>query len=215
MNAIVALSVTASWNSDPPVEIWQTKPLLTGNPYHSPKLHPGTCSSVGMRWGTDRPTYTHTHTDGRDKYTFHLAMPIMWNVITPCFRFWIFLPISNESAGTGEAEVFKFCVLVEHSHLCEYSSVAIVFKCDFLIVVQQWATDKISTDIARRASLGDSWGSCLLAAGTHCVAIRYKIENGEIWVFLIYFRGKKSAMLVSIDRVTSVLLSQKSYTDKN
>jgi len=30
---------------------------LEGTPYHSPKLHPGPCSSVGMRRGTD--TYTH------------------------------------------------------------------------------------------------------------------------------------------------------------
>ena len=27
---------------------------LEGTPCHSPKLHLGTCSSVGMRWGTDR-----------------------------------------------------------------------------------------------------------------------------------------------------------------
>jgi len=32
---------------------------VEGTPYHSPKLHPGPCSSVGMRRGTDR------HTDGR------------------------------------------------------------------------------------------------------------------------------------------------------
>jgi len=30
-----------------------------GNPYHCPKFHTGSCSSVGMRWGTD--THTHTH----------------------------------------------------------------------------------------------------------------------------------------------------------
>jgi len=46
-----------------------------GTPYHSPKLHPGPCSSVGMRRGTDRQTdrqtdrhryaekHTHIHTD--------------------------------------------------------------------------------------------------------------------------------------------------------
>jgi len=27
---------------------------LQGTPYHSPKLYPGPCSSVGMRRGTDR-----------------------------------------------------------------------------------------------------------------------------------------------------------------
>jgi len=30
---------------------------LEGNPYNSPKLHPGMCSSVGMRRGTDRQTH--------------------------------------------------------------------------------------------------------------------------------------------------------------
>jgi len=38
---------------------------LKGTPYHSPKLHPGPCNSVGMRRGADR------HTDGRDN--IHLA----------------------------------------------------------------------------------------------------------------------------------------------
>ena len=48
---------------------------LGGTPYHSPKLHPGPCSSVGMRQGTGRQTDRQTrhtdtetdkHTDGRD-----------------------------------------------------------------------------------------------------------------------------------------------------
>jgi len=30
---------------------------LQGTPYHSPKLHPLLCSSVGMRRGTDRQTH--------------------------------------------------------------------------------------------------------------------------------------------------------------
>ena len=42
-------------------------PQLEGTAYHSPKSHPGPCSSVGMRRGTDR------HTDGRDQYTFRLG----------------------------------------------------------------------------------------------------------------------------------------------
>jgi len=42
---------------------------LGGTPYHCAKLHPGPCSSVGMRRGTDR------HTDGRDQYTFASATP--------------------------------------------------------------------------------------------------------------------------------------------
>jgi len=40
---------------------------LGGTPYHSPKLHMGPCSSVGMRRGTDR------HTDARDHYTFRVV----------------------------------------------------------------------------------------------------------------------------------------------
>ena len=35
---------------------------LDGTPYHSPKLHPGPCSSVGMRRGTNRQTDAHTDT---------------------------------------------------------------------------------------------------------------------------------------------------------
>ena len=34
---------------------------LRGTPYHSPKLHPGPCSSVGVMQGTDRQTHRHTH----------------------------------------------------------------------------------------------------------------------------------------------------------
>jgi len=33
-----------------------------GTPYHSTKLHPGPCSSVGMQQGTDRQTDTQTDT---------------------------------------------------------------------------------------------------------------------------------------------------------
>jgi len=35
---------------------------LEGTPYHSPKLHPGLCSSMGMRRGTDRPPDRQTDT---------------------------------------------------------------------------------------------------------------------------------------------------------
>jgi len=38
---------------------------LEGTPYHSPNLHLGPCSGVGMRRGTQ--------TDGRDHYTFCLG----------------------------------------------------------------------------------------------------------------------------------------------
>jgi len=39
--------------------------------YHSPKLHPGPCSSAGMRRATDGQTQRHT--DGRGHYTFRLG----------------------------------------------------------------------------------------------------------------------------------------------
>jgi len=35
---------------------------LEGTPYHSPKLHPGPCSNVGMRRGTDTHRDTQTQT---------------------------------------------------------------------------------------------------------------------------------------------------------
>jgi len=45
---------------------------LGGIPYHSSKLHPGPCNSVGMRPLTDR--HTDTHTDTRTRVTtIHFA----------------------------------------------------------------------------------------------------------------------------------------------
>ena len=44
---------------------------LAGIPYHSSKLHPGPCNSVGMRPRTDRQT--DTHTDARDHNTFRVV----------------------------------------------------------------------------------------------------------------------------------------------
>jgi len=41
---------------------------LGGSLYHAPKLHPGPCSSVGVRPRTD--TQTDRHTDARDHNTF-------------------------------------------------------------------------------------------------------------------------------------------------
>jgi len=38
--------------------------------YHSRKLHPGPCNSVGMRPRTDRHT---AHTDARDRITFRVV----------------------------------------------------------------------------------------------------------------------------------------------
>jgi len=37
---------------------------LEGIPYHSRKLHPGTCNGVGMRPRTDTQTGTQTHRRG-------------------------------------------------------------------------------------------------------------------------------------------------------
>jgi len=48
-----------------------TSAQLEGALYHSPELHPGPYSSVGMRRGTD--TQTDTRTDGRDRYTFRIV----------------------------------------------------------------------------------------------------------------------------------------------
>ena len=52
-----------------PVHRLQIRPIVHnwGHPYHSPKLHLGPCSSVGMRRGTDRHTYA------RDHYTFRVV----------------------------------------------------------------------------------------------------------------------------------------------
>jgi len=41
-----------------PVRRLQIRPI--GQPYHSPKLHPGPCNSVGIRPRTDRQTHTQT-----------------------------------------------------------------------------------------------------------------------------------------------------------
>jgi len=43
---------------------------LGGIPYHSPKLHPGPCNSVGMRQWTDTQTQIDRHTDACDHNTF-------------------------------------------------------------------------------------------------------------------------------------------------
>jgi len=42
-----------------------------GHPLPFPKLHPGPCSSVGMRRGTG--TQTDRHRDGRDHHTFRVV----------------------------------------------------------------------------------------------------------------------------------------------
>jgi len=48
---------------------------LEGSPYHSPKLHPGPCSSVDVRPRTHTHTDTHTdrHTDAGDHNTFRVV----------------------------------------------------------------------------------------------------------------------------------------------
>jgi len=66
-----------------PVHRSQIRPnsaQLKSTPYHSPKLHSGPCSSVGMRRGTDRQT--HRHTDGRGQHTYtSLRLCLMRNVM--------------------------------------------------------------------------------------------------------------------------------------
>ena len=63
---VVNSNETRAPNANPP-----NSAQLEGTPYHSPKLHLGSCSSVGMRRGTDRQTQRHT--DGRGQYTFCLG----------------------------------------------------------------------------------------------------------------------------------------------
>jgi len=48
---------------------------VQGTPDHCRKLHPGLCSSVGMRPRTDRHTDRQTvrRTDARDYYTFRVV----------------------------------------------------------------------------------------------------------------------------------------------
>ena len=47
---------------------------LEGSLYHAAKLHPGPCSSVGVRPRTDRQTHTDTHTDTQTRVTtIHFA----------------------------------------------------------------------------------------------------------------------------------------------
>jgi len=58
---------------------------LEATPYHSAKLHPGPCSSTGMRRGKDRQT--DRHRDARDQYTFsprlHLTRNVTIHRVTP------------------------------------------------------------------------------------------------------------------------------------
>ena len=56
--------------------------LLT-YPYHSPRLHPRPCSSVGMRRGTDRQRERHKDRDtvGHDQYTFSPMLRLTRNVM--------------------------------------------------------------------------------------------------------------------------------------
>jgi len=78
-------------------------PLDGKNPYHSPMLHLGPCSSVGMRWATDRHTDTDTHTDGRDHYTFRIILRLTRNVTT--------------AAGQLRQDNVTWCQCISTSHL--------------------------------------------------------------------------------------------------
>ena len=46
---------------------------LEGIPYHSPKLHPRLCNTVGVPPRTDTQTHTDRHTDSRDHNTFRVV----------------------------------------------------------------------------------------------------------------------------------------------
>jgi len=46
---------------------------LGGIPYHSPKLHPGRCNSVGMRPRTGSQAHIDRHTDAGDHNTFRVV----------------------------------------------------------------------------------------------------------------------------------------------
>jgi len=48
---------------------------LQGTPHHSPKLHPGQCSIVGMRRGTGRPT--HRQDTQTDLASIHFASAML------------------------------------------------------------------------------------------------------------------------------------------
>ena len=54
-----------------PIANPQNSTQLGSSPYHSPKLHPGPCSSVDVRPRTD--TDTHRHTDAADHNTFRVV----------------------------------------------------------------------------------------------------------------------------------------------
>jgi len=53
-----------------PVHRLQIRPIVHnyGHPYHSPKLHPGPCNSVGMRPPTDRQTRRQTMASRRQTH---------------------------------------------------------------------------------------------------------------------------------------------------
>jgi len=59
----IAIDATRAPIANPP-----NNAQLGGIPYHSPKLHPGPCNTVGMRPRRDRQTGRHT--DARDHNTF-------------------------------------------------------------------------------------------------------------------------------------------------
>jgi len=67
-----AFGTMLSWQRNPCTDCKSAQQCITrGHPLPFPKLHPGLCTSVGMRRGTD--THTDRHTYGRDHYTFRLG----------------------------------------------------------------------------------------------------------------------------------------------
>ena len=88
---------------------------LVGSAYHSPKLHPGLCSSVRI--------WRRRHTDDSGNNTFHLAMPnvkcnIFYNVwtwrVVPGIRKWrdrntdmLTATISSPTATSVQADLLR------------------------------------------------------------------------------------------------------------
>jgi len=69
------------------------------HPYHSSKLHPGPCSSVGMRRGIDRHTHTHRHTGRRAGWPIK-NVPNFCSLIFKCVIYIIrFLTRLTSSSG--------------------------------------------------------------------------------------------------------------------
>ena len=74
---------------------------LQGTPYHSPKLHPGLCSSMGIWRGTDTHTYRHA-------WPIYISrrLRLRQNVMTTGYRCTVhyYMIYSAEGISTGQQE---------------------------------------------------------------------------------------------------------------